>query len=36
MQHYRDWGATAAGQSPWSVTGKEVFNRANFHMIYPR
>ncbi len=23
MQNYRDWGATAAGQSPWSVTRKE-------------
>ncbi len=23
MQHYRDWGATAAGRSPWSVIRKE-------------
>ena len=24
IQHYRDWGATAAGRSPWSVIRKEV------------
>jgi hypothetical protein len=28
MHHYRDWGATAAGRSPWSVIKKEVFYRA--------
>jgi hypothetical protein len=27
IQHSRDWGAPAAGQSPWSVIRKEVFYR---------
>jgi hypothetical protein len=29
IQHNRNWGATAAGQSPWSVIRKEIFYRAH-------
>ncbi len=32
--HYRDWGATAAGQSPWSVIRKEVFYRAPKNIFF--
>jgi len=28
IQLYRDWGAPAAGRSPWSVIRQEVFYRA--------
>jgi len=27
IRHYRNWGAIAAGRSPWSVIRKEVFSR---------
>jgi len=31
IQHYRDWGAPAAGRSPWSAIRKEVFYKAEKH-----
>ncbi len=33
IQHYRDWGATAAGRSPWSVIRKELSTKPQKKMI---